>query len=192
MSATTSIPAAAVPAHALRRGTRGFAAVVLFLTGAIVSAVTLFVLPASAIARIPLTFLIVLGVVFAIAHYVAVYGLIRRRDWAAPLTLYLVAVGLGLAAFGALTLVTGFDPLGRPNAEAALASRVQVVGLLVWLAGSWIVAGRFAVRGMAPPDHAPEPTTDQAPVSLTVPHQRVTLAGATRTRSGLRPHSASA
>jgi hypothetical protein len=191
MSATTSIPAAAVPAHALRRGTRGFAAVVLFLTGAIVSAVTLFVLPASAIARIPLTFLIVLGVVFAVAHFVAMYGLIRRRDWAAPLTLYVVAVGLGLAAFGVLTLVTGFDPLGRPDAEAAPASRIQIVGLLVWLAGSWIVAGRFAVRGMAPPDRAPEPTADEAPASVSVSHPRV-ITDATRTRAGLRPHTASA
>jgi hypothetical protein len=181
-----------VPAHALRRGTRGFAAVVLFLTGAIVSAVTLFVLPASAIARIPLTFLIALGVVFAIAHYVAMYGLIRRRDWAAPLTLYIVAIGLGLAAFGALTLLTGFDPLGRPDAEAALASRVQMVGLLVWLAGSWIVAGRFAVRGMAPPDLASQPASDEAPASVVVSHPRVTVAGATRTPAGLRPHSASA
>jgi len=192
MSATTSIPAAAVPAHALRRGTRGFAAVVLFLTGSIVSAITLFVLPASAIARIPLTILIVLAVVFAIAHFVAMYGLIRRRDWAAPLTLYIVAIGLGLAAFGGLTLLTGFDPLGRPDAEAALASRIQIVGLLTWLAGSWIVAGRFAVRGMAPPDRTPEPTSDVAPASVVVSHPRVTVADATRTRAGLRPHSASA
>jgi hypothetical protein len=192
MSATTSTPAAVVPAHALRRGTRGFAAVVLFLTGAIVSAVTLFVLPASAIARLPLTFLIVLGVVFAIAHYVAMYGLIRRRDWAAPLTLYVVAVGLGLAAFGGLLLVTGFDPLGRPDAEATLASRVQIVGLLVWLTGSWIVAGRFAVRGMAAPDRTPEPTSDEAPASVGAAHARVIIADATRTRAGLRTHSASA
>ena len=39
----------AVPAHALRRGTRGFAAVVLFLTGMIVFAVTAFVLPSIAL-----------------------------------------------------------------------------------------------------------------------------------------------
>ena len=192
MSATTSTSTAVVPAHALRRGTRGFAAVVLFLIGMIVSAITLFVLPASAIVRIPLTFLIVLGVVFSIAHFVAMYGLIRRRNWAAPLTLYIVAIGLGLVAFGGLTLVTGFDPLGRPDAEAALASRVQMIGLLVWLAGSWIVAGRFAVRGMAPPDRAPETASDEAPASVKVSHPRVTVADATRTRAGLRPHSASA
>ena len=190
MSATTSTPAAPLPAHALRRGTRGFAAVVLFLTGSIVSALTLFVLPASAIARIPLTFLIVLGVVFSIAHFVAMYGLIRRRGWAAPLTLYIVAIGLGLVAFGVLTIATGFDPLGRPEAEATLASRVQVIGLLVWLAGSWIVAGRFAVRGMAGPDRAPAPAAETAPAPVSATRPRLIATDATRARAGLRPHAA--
>ena len=109
-----------------------------------------------------------------------------RRDFVGRL-------GWGMfAAFGGLTLLTGFDPLGRPDAEAALASRIQIVGLLTWLAGSWIVAGRFAVRGMAPPDRTPEPTSDVAPASVVVSHPRVTVADATRTRVGLRPNSASA
>ena len=162
MSLATTAPTAAVRAHALRRGTRGFAAVVLFLTGMIVSAVTLFVLPAAAIARIPLTILIILAIVFAIAHFVAMYGLIRRREWVAPLTLYLAAIGLGLVTFGGLLLATGFDPLGQPGAEAPFESRVQVVGLLVWLAGSWIVAAWFAVRGMAPPERATPRAEDDA------------------------------
>jgi hypothetical protein len=163
MSFATTAPTAAVPAHALRRGTRGFAAVVLFLTGMIVSAVTLFVLPAAAIARIPLTILIMLAIVFVIAHFVAMYGLIRRREWAAALTLYLAAIGLGLVAFDSLLLATGFDPLGQPGAEAPFEGRVQVVGLLVWLAGSWIVAAWFAVRGMAPPERPIARAEDRTP-----------------------------
>jgi hypothetical protein len=190
MSVTTTTPTAAVPAHALRRGTRGFAAVVLFLTGMIVSAVTLFVLPAAAIARIPLTIILVLGIAFSIAHFVAVYGLIRRRDWAAPLTLYLTAIGLGLAAFGGLLLVTGFDPLGSAGAEATFESRVQFVGLLVWLAGSWIVAARFAVRGMAPPELRPvdpEPTRDRARVMVSHP---LVIAVDSMSRQGYRAGAA--
>jgi hypothetical protein len=192
MSVATTAPTAAVPAHALRRGTRGFAAVVLFLTGLIVSAVTVFVLPATALGAAFLTILIPLAVVFAIAHFVAMYGLIRRRGWSAPLTLYLAAIGLGLAAFGCLVLVTGLDPLGRPGAQAALESRVQVVGLLVWLAGSWIVAARFAVRGMAPPESRGEPAEASDPTRVMVAHPLVIAADATRSRSrtGLRPHSA--
>jgi hypothetical protein len=190
MSLATTAPTAAVPAHALRRGTRGFAAVVLFLTGMIVSAVTLFVLPSTALTRDVLTFLIPLAITFSVAHFVAMYGMIRRRAWSAPLTLYLAAIGLGLAAFGCLLLVTGLDPFGRPGAEAALEGRVQVVGLLVWLAGSWIVAARFAVRGMAPPDSRREPAEVADPTRVIVAHPLVIAADATRPRTGLRPRSA--
>ena len=55
-------PTDAVPAHALRRGTRGFAAIVLFLTGMIVFAVTAFVLPSIALPGTLLTTLILLGI----------------------------------------------------------------------------------------------------------------------------------
>lgn len=190
MSLATTAPTAAVPAHALRRGTRGFGAVVLLLTGLIVSAVTLFVLPSTALTEGVLTILIPLAIVFSVAHFVAMYGLLRRRSWSAPLTLYVAAVGLGLAAFGCLLLVTGLDPLGRPGADAALESRVQVVGLLVWLAGSWIVAARFAVRGMAAPEFRPEPAANADPSRVMLAHPLVIAADATRSRTGLSPHSA--
>ena len=190
MSLATTASTAAVPAHALRRGTRGFAAVVLFLTGLIVSGVTLFVLPSTALTAGVLTILIPLAVAFSVAHFVAVYGLIRRRAWSAPLTLYLVAIGLGLAAFGCLLLVTGLDPFGRPDADAALQGRVQIVGLLVWLIGSWIVAGRFAVRGMAPVERRAEPADVADPTRVMVSHPLVIAADATRRRASLRPRSA--
>jgi VIT1/CCC1 family predicted Fe2+/Mn2+ transporter len=194
MSATTPSATDVVPAHALRRGTRGFAAVVLSLTGAIVSAVTLFVLPAAAITSTALTILVALAVLFSIAHFVGVYGLIRRREWVAPLTLYLVAIGLGLAAFGGLLLVTGFDPLGRPEAEAALESRVQVLGLLVWLAGSWIVAGRFALRGMAPPERRDDRVETRVGVQTSnrprVAHPFIVGVDATSRRTEYQPSSA--
>ena len=191
MSVATTTSTAAVPAHALRRGTRGFGAVVLFLTGTIVSAVTLFVLPSAAIPPDVLTILIPLAIAFSIAHFVAMYGLIRRRAWSVSLTLYVLAIGLGLAAFGCLLLLTGLDPLGRPGAEAALESRVQLVGLFVWLAGSWIVAARFAVRGMAPPERAAKPAEAAAdPTRVMVAHPLVIAADATRPRASLRPSSA--
>ena len=190
MSLATTAPTAAVPAHALRRGTRGFGAVVLFLTGLIVSAVALFVLPSAALTAGVLTILIPLAIAFSIAHFVAIYGLTRRRSWSAPLTLYLAAIGLGLAAFGFLLLVTGLDPLGRPGAEASLEGRVQIVGLLAWLAGSWIVAARFAVRGMAAPERRTEFVETADPTRVMVAHPLVIAADATRSRTGLRPHSA--
>jgi hypothetical protein len=148
-SVATVRPADAVPPHALRRGTRGFAAVVLFLAGLIVFAVTVFVLPSSALDRELLTILIPLGIVFSIAHLAASYGVLRRRAWVVPLTLYILAIGLGLAAFGLLLAGTGVDPFVRPGLVAGVQDRIDFIGLLVWLAGSWIVAARFVVRGMA-------------------------------------------
>jgi len=149
------------------------------------------VLPSAAMPPDVLTILIPLAIVFSIAHFVSMYGLIRRRAWSVPLTLYVLAIGLGLAAFGCLLLLTGLDPLGRPGAEAALESRVQIVALLVWLAGSWIVAARFAVRGMASPDRATEPAAAVAdPTRVMVAHPLVIAADATRPRASLRPRSA--
>jgi hypothetical protein len=189
MSLATSASTAAVPAHALRLGTRGFAAVVLLLGGMIVSAVTLFVLPSTALAAGVLTIVIPLAIVFSAAHFVAMYGLIRRRAWSVVLTLYLAAIGLGLVAFACLLLVAGLDPLGRPGAESPLESRVQIVGLLAWLAGSWIVAARFAVRGMAAPLRRTELAETAHPTRVMAAH-RLVIADATRPRSGLQAHSA--
>ena len=191
MSVASTASTAAVPAHALRRGTRGFGAVVLFLTGMIVSAVTLFVLPSAAMPPDALTILIPLAIAFSIAHFVAMYGLIRRRAWSVALTLYVLAIGLGLATFGCLLLVTGLDPLGRPGAEAALESRFRIVALLVWLAGSWIVAARFAVRGMASAERGEKPAEAAADATrVIVAHPLVIAADATRSRTSLRPSSA--
>ena len=180
-----------VPAHALRRGTRGFAAVVLFLTGMIVFAVTGFVLPSIALPGTLLTALILLGIGFGVAHLVAIYGVLRRRPWAVSLTLYLLAIGLGLVAFGSLLLLrAGVDLLAPAGVESTAQARIQVFGLFVWLAGSWIVAARFVMRGMAPPERRPgrEVVTDRSRVM--VAHPLVIAADATRRRTEFLPQSA--
>ncbi len=190
----TSTSTDAVPAHALRRGTRGFAAVVLFLTGMIVFAVTAFVLPATALSGTLLTTLVLLGIGFGIAHLVAMYGVLRRRPWAVSLTLYLLAIGLGLVTFGVLMLWARVDLLAPAGLESTAQARIQVFGLFVWLAASWIVAARFVVRGMAPAerrdDHVESlvSTTDRRRVM--VAHPLVIAADATRRRSGFQPNSA--
>jgi hypothetical protein len=189
MSLASAVPPAAVPAHALRRGTRGFAAVVLFLTGMIVSAVTLFVLPSSAIGSGILTILIPLAVVFSIAHFVAIYGVLRRKAWVVSLTMYVVAIGLGLVAFMALLIRGGIDPLAP--AAGASSDLSTIVGPMVWLASSWLVVGRFVARGMAPPElrpASPEPAEGHTRVKVANPI--VVALDATRPRAGLRPHSA--
>ena len=152
MTAATVRPSGPVPRHALRRGTRGFAAFVLFLTALSVLAVAAFVLPASSLDRQALTVLIPLGIAFGIAHLVAIYGTLRRRAWVAPLTLYLVAIGLGAAAFSGLLVRAGVDPFAPADVVPGGQSSLETLGLVAWLAGSWLVAARFVVRGMAGPE----------------------------------------
>jgi 4-amino-4-deoxy-L-arabinose transferase-like glycosyltransferase len=180
-----------VPAHALRRGTRGFAAVVLFLTGMIVFAVTAFVLPSIALPGTLLTAVVLLGIGFGIAHLVAIYGVLRRRPWAASVTLYLLAIGLGLVAFASLMLLrAGVDLLAPAGAESTAQARIQVFGLFVWLAGSWLVAARFVVRGMAPPERRAARETVIDPSRVMVAHPLVIAADATRRRPEFLPNSA--
>jgi len=112
-----------VPRHALRRGTRGFAAFVLFLTAWIVLAIALFVLPSSTIGHETLVVLVPLGIAFGLAHFVALAGVLRRRAWSVPLTLYLTAIGLGMAAFVVLLVGTGVDPLARPGSVTTFGTR---------------------------------------------------------------------
>ena len=69
----------AVPRHALRRGTRGFAAFVTGLAGLVVLGVGAVVLPASSLDGLALAWLVPLAVAFGLAHLVAAYGLVRRR-----------------------------------------------------------------------------------------------------------------
>lgn len=173
MSVATARPSRTVPRHALRRGTRWFAAVVLFLSASIVLTVAGFILPASAIAPGVLTVLVPLAIAFGIAHLVAAYGIARRRSWSVPLVLYLLAIGLGVAGFGALLVATGVDPFARPAADGSAQGRAEVLGLLAWLAGSWLVAARFTLRGMAPPTTA---RAETAPATAAV--QAIAIVGA--------------
>ena len=149
-AAATVLPAGSVPRHALRRGTRGFAAVVQFLAGMTALSIAVLVLPASAIDGRLLTVLVPLGIVFGVAHLVAVYGVLRRRSWSVALSLYLLAIGAGAIGIGLVMLRAGIDPV--TGTQLATGAGAQTLGLFVWLAGSWLVAARFTVRGMAAPE----------------------------------------
>ncbi|HEX5148092.1 MAG TPA: hypothetical protein VFW02_03345, partial [Candidatus Limnocylindrales bacterium] len=104
------------------------------------------VLPTTDLDRLALSWLIPLTVVFGVAHLVAAYGLVRRRDWSARLTGYLAAIGIGIAAYGLLVTLTGLDPFGATSSLPADQARAQGLGLLLWMTGLWLVATRFALR----------------------------------------------
>ena len=141
---------AGLPRYAHRRGTRGFAAFVTLLAGFVVLGVGAVVLPTTALDRLALSWLIPLTVAFGLAHLVAGYGLIRGRTWSGSLTGYLAAIGLGIAAYGLLLLLTGQDPFGATSRLPSGRAWAAGLGLIVWMTGLWIVAARFAYRAVRP------------------------------------------
>jgi hypothetical protein len=140
----------ALPRHAHRRGTRGFAAFVTLLAGSTVLGVGVVVLPSTPVGELLLSWLIPLTVAFGIAHFVAAYGLIRRRAWSASLTGYVAAIGIGVAAYGLLASLTGLDPFGATSSLPSDRAWAAGVGLLLWMIGLWTVAARYALKAFRP------------------------------------------
>jgi len=143
MTSTTTLPRTA---H--RRGTRGFAAFVTLTAGLVVLGVGAVVLPSTSLTSLALSWLVPLTIAFAILHFVAVYGQIRGRAWSAALTGYVAAIGLGVVAYGLLLVVTDLDPFKLTSSLPAATASAQGIGLLLWMAGLWIVAYRFAWKGV--------------------------------------------
>ena len=139
-----------LPRHAYRRGTRGFAAIAIGLAGFVVLGVGAVVLPTLHLDRLVMSWLIPLTVGFGISHFVAAFGLVRRRAWGPSLTGYVAAVGVGIAAYGLLVTLTGLDPFGPTSALPSDVARAQGVGLLLWMTGLWLVAARYAARAARP------------------------------------------
>jgi hypothetical protein len=137
-----------LPRTAHRRGTRGFAAFVTLLAGFAVLGVGAVVLPNTTLSALALSWLVPLTIAFGIFHLVAAYGQVRGRAWSASLTGYLAAIGLGVAAYGTLLVVTGLDPFAITSTRPAPQASAQGVGLLLWMSGLWLVAARFAWKGV--------------------------------------------
>ena len=137
-----------IPRYAHRRGTRGFAAFVTALAGFVVLGIGAVVLPTTSLGTIALSWLVPLTIAFGAAHFAAAYGLIRRRAWSANLTGYLAAIGIGVAAYGLILTLTGQDPFGATSKLDPGCAWAEGIGLLIWMIGLWIVAVRFALKGV--------------------------------------------
>ena len=145
MSAVTTLPR-----HAHRRGTRGFAAIVTALAGAVVLGVGAIAAPRAALDPAFVSWLVIGALVFGGAHFVAAYGLLRRRAWSGTLVGYLAIIGIGVTVYGLLLALTGMDPFGSTSALPSDRAWAEGVGLLVWMTGLWIVAARYALKGVPP------------------------------------------
>ena len=145
MSAATTLPR-----HAHRRGTRGFAAIVTALAGAVVLGVGTIAAPKAALDPAFVSWLIIGALAFGAAHFVAAYGLLRRRAWSGALVGYLAMIGIGVTVYGLLLALTGMDPFGATSALPSERAWAEGVGLLVWMTGLWVVAARYALKGVPP------------------------------------------
>jgi hypothetical protein len=139
-----------VPRYAHRRGTRGFAAFVTLFVGFVVLAVGIVVLPSTSLDQLALSWLVPLTIAFGLGHVIAAYGLIRRRAWSRDLVGYLAAIGIGVAAYGLLLTLTGMDPFRATSTLPSDRAWAEGVGLLIWLIGLWLVAARYALKGITP------------------------------------------
>lgn len=147
-----------------QRGTRGFAAFVTGLNGAVVLGATLFVVPTLGLDQVTASWAVILGLLAGIGHVVAIVGLIRGRRWGASLVAYLAAAGIAVAGFGALASATGLEVFG--------ADRASAFGFFAWMIGAWVVATRFALRPFSFTPHAHRqmarvaaPTADTRPTT---------------------------
>ena len=139
-----------VPRYAHRRGTRGFAAFVTAIAGFVVLGVGAVVLPTVTLDSVALSWLIPLTVAFGLAHFVAAYGLIRRREWSGRLVGYIAAIGIGVAVYGLILTLTGLDPFGATSKLPAARAGAEGLGLLIWMIGLWLVAARYAFKAFRP------------------------------------------
>ena len=81
------------------------------------------------------------------AYGAAVVGLIRARPWSARIVGYLSAIGIGVASYAILVMLTGLDPIGATSTLPADQARAEGLGLAIWMIGLWLVAARFAFKG---------------------------------------------
>jgi hypothetical protein len=129
-----------------QRGTRGFAAFVTFIAGAVVLGASVFVVPTLGLDPIASRWAVILGTAAGIAHLVAVVGLIRGRRWAAETVAYLSAAGIAVAGVGLLFSAVGVPVFG--------AERGTSFGFFIWMIGTWLVATRFAMKPFTFVPHA--------------------------------------
>ncbi len=62
-----------------------------------------------------------------------------------------------MAVYGLLLALTGADPIGATSALPSDRAWAEGVGLLIWMIGLWVVAARYAFKGVPPVATTPAP-----------------------------------
>ena len=167
-------PSRAYDRARFHRGTRGFAAFLTILNGFAVLAFGVAVVPYAEIGTLGASLSIV-AIAVGLAHFVAVYGLIRGRAWSGTLVAYLAAAGIGASVFAMLLIA-------RAGESILGAGDLTALAYFAWMIGMWAIAAAFALKPFRTPS-APRATSVLAlptprVVEPVAAHRRVLLGAA--------------
>jgi hypothetical protein len=122
------------------RGSRLAASFLLFLTGSAATAIGFGVAPsAGGIAPI----LVTLIAVFGIAHFAALFGLARGREWGRQLAVTIAEIGGGFSFAAIVAIALGAHPF---SSAAVPVAQTNSLGLAAWSLAMYLLLGISAGR----------------------------------------------
>jgi hypothetical protein len=127
------------------RGSRLAASFLLLLTGSAVVAVGLGVLP-RAVAPGGTWIVVPVVVAAGIAHFVALAGIARGREWGRALSVGIAEVGGGLAIAALVAVLLGANPFTATGSLPEATARANSIGLLAWTIAMYLLLGASAGR----------------------------------------------
>jgi hypothetical protein len=124
------------------RGSRLAASFLLFLTGSAVTAIGFGVAPGAVGGAWILTALVAS---FGIAHFVALFGIARAREWGRTLAVTIAEIGGGISFAGLVAIALGANPFANSTLPAAQA-HANGTGLVAWMLAMYLLLGISAGR----------------------------------------------
>jgi hypothetical protein len=123
------------------RGSRLAASFLLFLTGTAATAIGLAVVP-SLVEAWPV---VALAVAFGIAHFVALFGIARGREWGRTLGVAIAEAAGGISFAALIAIAMGANPFAGSSlpSQQALANGT---GLVAWSLAMYVLLGISAGR----------------------------------------------
>jgi hypothetical protein len=124
------------------RGSRLAASFLLFLTGSAVTAIGFGVAPTAVGGAWVLAALVV---VFGIAHFVALVGMARAREWGRTLAVTIAEIGGGISFAALIAIAMGANPFATSSLPPAQA-QANGTGLVAWTLAMYLLLGISAGR----------------------------------------------
>jgi hypothetical protein len=124
------------------RGSRLAASFLLFLTGSAVTAIGFGVAPTAVGGAWAVAALVV---TFGIAHFVALVGISRAREWGRTLAVTISEIGGGISFAALIAIAMGANPFASSSLPQAQA-HANGTGLVAWTLAMYLLLGISAGR----------------------------------------------